>query len=356
MRDLFTRSPFNPIIAPNKAHNWEFKVFNPGAVFHEGKYHVFYRASGSGPDWHSALGYAVSEDGEHFERFDAPLLDRDPSNPLEFRGLEDPRITKVGDTFYLAYAAFDGKVPRVCVATSKDLKTWERHPPAFTGFNPVKLGGESIHWRDGKPQERPPSPEHDNDRTKAPGIFPEKINGKFWMLFNEFQIWMATSDDGIKWDFVPEIFLRAREGSGFFDEVFVEMGPPPIKTERGWLVFYHGVNKQRKYQLGVLLLDLNDPTKILYRGNEPIFGPLEKDELSGMVDVIPGMGKVIESGDHEAIEKFVKEAEKKGVMVQVTFTCAAVVVDGIVRLFYGAGDQSIGTATAPLADILATIP
>lgn len=359
MRDLFVRSKLNPIIAPNPAHDWEFKVYNPGAVYHDGQYHLFYRATGIGLDWHSSLGYAVSKDGEHFERFDKPLLDREYSKPgeLDYRGLEDPRITKIGDTFYMAYAAYNGIIPQLCVATSKDLKHWERHAPALTGFNLTKYGGVKIKWNreTDQPYEKAADPKREN-WTKSGGIFPEKINGKFWMMFNDPQIWMATSDDGITWDFMPEVFLRARLGSGLFDEMFVEMGPPPIKTERGWLVLYHGINRLMQYRLGVLLLDLNDPTKILYRGDEPIFGPLEKDELSGMVDAIHGMSKVVESGDRDAIAAFVKEAERKDIMPQVTFICAAIVIDGIVRLFYGAGDQSIGTATASLADILATIP
>src|SRR5208283_4169306 len=130
MQDLFIRSKFNPVIKPNPEHAWEsLKVYNPGAIFYKGKYHLFYRAIGIGKDWHSSLGYAVSEDGEHFRRFPKPFLDRDPSNPLEFRGLEDPRIVKIDDTFFMSYAAYDGKVPRLQIVTSSDLKTWKKISP-----------------------------------------------------------------------------------------------------------------------------------------------------------------------------------------------------------------------------------
>jgi beta-1,2-mannobiose phosphorylase / 1,2-beta-oligomannan phosphorylase len=121
-------------------------------------------------------------------------------------------------------------------------------------------------------------------------------------------------------------------------------------------VLYHGVNDAIQYQLGVLLLDLNDPTKIIYRSDKPIFGPKEKIELSGMVDIIPGVVKLIEEGKEEELKQRLQEAERGGFMPQVTFVTAAVVVDGIVHLYYGASDVFICTATASLRDIMATIP
>jgi len=356
MKDIFTRSEFNPVIAPNEGHDWEsLKVFNPGAVYHEGKYHLFYRASGKGSDWHSSLGYAVSADGEHFERFENPGLDRDSNNPLELRGLEDPRITKIDHTFYMTYAAYDGKTPRLFIATSTDLKNWQRHGPVLRNFDYAAMGGVRIKWDHGTPIEKPDDPAQ-KDRSKSGGIFPECINGKYYMLFNEHRIWMATSDDGIHWDAIPEVFIGPRKGANRFDNVFVEMGPPPIKTERGWLVLYHGVNDAIQYQLGVALLDLKDPTKILYRADEPIFGPREKYELSGIVDIIPGVVKLIEEGKEDELKTKLREAEEGGFMPQVAFVTAALVVNDVVRLYYGASDILICTATAPLKEILATIP
>ena len=355
MRDLFTRSTSNPILRLNPAHDWEKKVYNPGAVFHEGKYHLFYRAVGSGSDWHSSLGYAISEDGEHFERFDTPLLERDPKNPLELRGLEDPRITKLGDTFYMAYAAYDGKVPRLCIATSRDLKHWERHGIAAPDYNFVATGGKHIRFRNGVKEESP-ARLGEEQRSKAGAIFPEKVGGKYWMVFNEHLMWLATSDDAIHWKVIPNVFLTARKGPDLFDNAFVETGPPPIKTKRGWLLMYHGVNDTIQYHLGVALLDLKDPTKILYRADKPIFGPREKYELSGLVDIIPGLTKLLAENKEAEVKALIQKAEREGFMPQVTFTTAALLVDGIVRLYYGASDEFICTATAKLSDILATIP
>lgn len=348
------RSKYNPIITPNPEHKWEsVKVYNPGAVFHDGKYHIFYRAVGRGQDWHSSIGYAVSDDGENFKRFPNPILDSDPANPLELRGLEDPRITKIGPTFFMAYAAYDGKVPRLNIATSSNLKNWEKHGVAFNDFRFTEMGGVFVNWKNGQPVEmnKPESPEHE-DRSKAGAIFPEKISGKYWMLFNEYRIWLANSEDGLSWEVLPGPFLGPRKNTSLFDNVFVETGPPPIKTSKGWLVFYHGINDAIQYHLGILLLDLGDPTKILFRSKEPVFGPRERYELSGIVDIIPGVMEFLEQHKEQEVNELLKQAERKGFMPQVTFTTAAVVVNGIVRLYYGAGDQFICTATSSLNDIL----
>lgn len=358
MKKIFTRSDRNPIILPDPKHAWESKkVYNPGAIFEDGKYHLFYRAVGSGRDSHSVIGYAVSEDGEHFTRFPRPILEPDPGNPAESRGYEDPRITKIDDTFYMAYAAYDGQVPRLHIATSKDLKHWKKHNAAFKNFNFTQMGGVFVGWKDGLPIEskEPRFPKGD-ERTKSGAIFPEKINGKYWMLFNEFRIWLANSDDGINWSASPEPFLKPRKNTDLFDNVFVEMGPPPIKTEKGWLVLYHGINDAIQYHLGILLLDLRDPSKILFRSEEPVFGPKEKYELSGIVDIIPGVTKLLEDNKEEELKKLLKEAERNGFMPQVTFTPSAVLLDKTVRIFYGAGDQVICTATAPLSKILDEVP
>ena len=357
MKSLFTRSKYNPILTPNSKHRWEaLKVYNPGCLFYKGRYHLFYRAMGSGADWHSVIGYAVSKDGEKFERFSKPILDRDLNNPLEHRGLEDPRITKIGNKFFMAYAAYDGKVPRLHIATSSDLQRWQKHPPAFENFCFTKMGGVFVKWKGGKPIEsdKPESAKKD-ERSKAGAIFPEKIGGKYWMLFNEFRIWLANSDDGIRWEVLPGPFLGPRKNTNLFDNVFVEMGPPPIKTKKGWLVFYHGINDAIQYHLGIIMLDLYDPTKILFRSNKPIFGPKEKYELSGIVDIIPGAIKLLEQGKEQKLKTLLQDAVRKGYMPQVTFVPAAVVKDNVVRLFYGAGDQFICTATAPLNKILSVI-
>lgn len=349
--DLFTRSTNNPILKPIKNHKWEsFKVYNPGAIYEEGKYHLFYRAMGKGENWHSSIGYAVSDDGEHVERFSSPLLTPDPKKDLEKRGYEDPRITKVGDTYFMTYAVYDGIEPRLNIATSKDLKSWVKHRQAFSDFHFIQMGGVFPNWKTGKLTENR-NPKGKDERSKAGGIFPEKISGKYWMLFNEHRIWMAHSGNGTDWKVIPKVFLRPRHGN-FFDNFFVEMGPPPIKTKKGWLVLYHGIDKKLYYRLGYLLLDLKDPIKIIYRSKKPIFGPSEFYEMSGIVDILPGGLKALQKMNKVKLKKFLEKADKTGRMPKVTFCCGATLVGDTLRIYYGASDTFICTATASLEDIL----
>ncbi len=280
---------------------------------------MFYRAVGV--DRISSIGYAVSNDGENFLRYDKPLLAGE--NNSEKRGLEDPRLTKINNLFYMAYAAYDGITPRLCIATSDNLKNWQKQGFAFSDWNFEKAGGIYTYFDNGTPLIRPEPTEW----SKSGGIFPEKINNKFLMLFGEHMIWFAESANGLKWSGDQTPFLKPRPGD-YFDNTFVEMGPPPIKTENGWLVLYHGINDKIIYRLGFLLLDLNDPRKILYRSSQPIFEPKAKYELTGTIDIAHGgRSKVI-------------------------FCCGAVLMEKLLRIYYGAGDTTICLATAKLSDVL----
>lgn len=121
-----------PILLPNPKNDWEKSaVFNAAAIYSEGKVHLFYRATNIPPtpdyQYVSSIGYAVSDNGIDFKRFDKPLLY--PKDPQETRGLEDPRVVKIEDTFYMAYTGFGGRpeIPddyRIMLAKSKDLKSW----------------------------------------------------------------------------------------------------------------------------------------------------------------------------------------------------------------------------------------
>lgn len=345
MDNLFTRSKLNPIMRPNPDNWWEAKkLYNPGAIFYNGKYHLFYRAMGGGKDWKSSIGYAVSKDGENFQRFTKPLMMG--AGKTETRGLEDPRIAKIGKMFYAAYTAYDGKTARLNIAMSKDLKKWEKRGFAFSGWNFGKAVGICFD-RNGRPHKKLKPAEW----SKSGGIFPEKINGKFWMLFGDYEIWFAVSNDGMQWVADSTPFLTQRQGDRF-DNTFVEMGPPPIKTKKGWLVLYHGINDRHWYKIGFLLLDLNNPRKIIFRSKEPIFGPEKKYEMSGIVDVLHGGLKIMQKMSELELKNFLAENEAKGIMPKVTFCCGATVVNNILRIYYGASDSVICTATANLNDIL----
>ncbi|OGM16251.1 hypothetical protein A2V56_02775 [Candidatus Woesebacteria bacterium RBG_19FT_COMBO_42_9] len=253
----------------------------------------------------------------------------------------------------MAYAAYDGSSVRLSIATSKDLKKWVKHPPAFKDFLLTKMGGVFVKWIEGKPIDlyKPKTPERDI-RTKAGGIFPEKIGGKYWMLFNEFRIWLAQSDDLITWNALPGPYIGPRKGSELFDNVFVEMGPPPIKTDKGWLVLYHGIDLKDIYRLGFILLDINDPKKIIYRSDQAIFEPSERYEKEGIYDILPGgLDKILNMNTFE-LRQYLGNLTNKGIMPEVIFCCGAVVVENDLRIYYGAGDTSICTATVSLEKIL----
>lgn len=304
---------------------------------------MFYRAVGEGSLWHSSIGYAVSDDGEHFERFDEPLLT--PKLELESLGIEDPRVVKIGDAYVMAYTGYDGDSARLLIATSGDLRHWERHGEVIPQWDLEKAHGFQVKWDEARFTQTAL-----NKRwIKSGGIFSEKIDDRYWMLFGDSNMWFATSRDGLKWEPVWEPFIRPR--AGMFDSVHVEMGPPPIKTEKGWLVLYHGIDEKIVYRIGFLLLDLGDPREILYRSDEPVFEPQEPYELSGIVDILPGGLKKLQSMSKEELNEFLRTAEVKGFMPKVVFCNGAVLAGDTLRIYYGASDSVICTATVKLDDI-----
>ncbi len=345
MPDIFKRSNFNPILAPDPAHPWEArKLYNPGAIYHAGSYHLFYRAVGTGPDWASAIGYAVSNDGEHFERQALPLLYGE--TPYEARGLEDPRVSKIDDTFYMTYAAYDGKTPRLCIATSDDLRHWQKHGPVLSDWNFSRAGGVYTEWNDGGEVEIR-TPEMIGEWSKSGAIFPERIGGRFWMLFGEHRIWFAHSDDGIHWQGEETPFLGPRSGD-YFDNTMVEMGPPPIMIDEGWLVLYHGIDHGHIYRLGCLILDREDPRRIIRRSAEAIFEPQAEHEKGGLIDVLPGGLKHLLTLDRQALGDYLASAQAKKNAPQVLFCCGAIRENERLRIYYGAGDSLICSAITDL--------
>ncbi|MFZ1987652.1 MAG: hypothetical protein WAV21_01290 [Minisyncoccia bacterium] len=354
MKNLFTRSKLNPILRPQNSEWW--KIYNPGAALDtQGRVHLFPRVMKQEEDWHSRIAHAVSIDGEHFVWDKEPILVRE--NKHEERGLEDPRVTLIDGTYYMTFAAFDGKKVILHSATAKDLNgPWLRQGPMVSDFDFFKSGGRMVRWENGKPIEKAPS-KRGSHWSKSGALFPERINGKFTLLFGEYYIWLATSSDGAKYEVEQRPFLQPRKGTTYFDNTFIETGPPPILTEKGWLVLYHGIDEAFRYQLGFLMLDRNDPTKVLYRSNEPIFGPTEEYEVGdALIDVIKGGVTAMNKLDDEKLKAFYKKAREENVMPQVTFCPGIVIKGGNLWLYYGAGDTSICTAWAPLEEILKLVP
>ena len=318
----------NPILEPIIHHFWESKaVFNPTAFYDEGKVHLVYRAVGD--DDVSVLGYAKSRDGVTIdERLNHPIYI--PTQPFEggrirkrpkadlikryvnpaflsgpgWGGCEDPRITKIDDRLYMLYVAFDGWRPQRLALTS--IICDDFHAQRWNWTKPVLVS--------------PPGEAHKNWV-----IFPEKIRGKFAILHS---ITPSISVDYLdSLDFNDATFISSTwkqvTRRGCWDTSVRGAGPPPIKTKDGWLLFYHAMDKNDpgRYKLGAMLLDYNNPEKILYRARAPI---LEPD----------------------------KSYENDGFKAGVIFACGALVIDDTLHLYYGGSDTYVCAATAKLPEFL----
>ena len=301
----WTRYSADPILSPQGDGFESAGTFNPSVIKQNGKFVMLYRAQDRKGT--SSLGYATSDDGIHFTRRPEPVMVSEA--PYEKGGgVEDPRLQRIGDTFYLTYtgynnvdgAAADKKDAQLCMATSTDLVHWERHGVIVPSFK----GKWNVKW------------------TKSGAIAPEKINGKYWMYYladakgQDTQMGVAYSDDLLHWtEALDHPVLASR--AGFFDSQVVEPGPAPIITPQGIFLIYNGADDKLVYSTGWALFDKNDPTKVVARASAPVFAPE-------------------------------KEWEKVGQVPNVVFV-EGMVQDGNRWLFYyGAADKYVGVATAPV--------
>ena len=286
-----------PLLEPT-SNWWESKqVFNPGATIFEDKIILLYRAVGN--DNISRFGLAVSNDGLHFERFDKPIFEGSTINPYERLGVEDPRITKFEDEYLIFYTG-------ASVYPIEEVR--QKQNTAFSK-TPWRIRTFLTKTKDFKLFSHEEIELHFDSKDSA--LFPEKILDKY-VLFHRVHpnMNLIYSDDLKHWG-ENRVLLGTRTGK--WDSERLGVGAPPFKTDKGWLVFYHGVDDQKIYRLGVLLLDLNDPTKVIYRGDEPIFEP-------------------------EAIY------EREGAVNNVVFAGGAVEKDGKYIIYYGAADRVVGGA------------
>ncbi len=289
------RHPANPILLPDPLSDWEtYNVFNPSVIYHGGLFHMHYRAQGL--DYVSRIGYAVSVDGVHWNRLRRPVLE--PASEQDARGVEDPRVTVLDGVYYMAYTAY-GRSPAndfnitPMFARSENMITWERLGPLVTG-------------------------EDNKDHV----LFPRQIGGRYAALHRRPpQVWLAESEDLRTW---PAALMRPifgpRPDNGW-DNKRVGGNGVPIETEHGWLMLYHAYAADHVYRLGVCLLDLADPGRVIARPRQPIFEPQELWELRGDVP-------------------------------NVVFSCGNPVVNGQVYVYYGAADHVIGLATCALVDLI----
>ena len=257
------RSTNDPVISP-QGDGWESAgTFNPAVVRYKGKVVMLYRAQDKSGT--SRLGYAESIDGIHFTRRPEPVLTPEADYERD-GGVEDPRLVQFGDTFYLTYTGYNKKDAQLCLATSKDLSHWQRQGvilPAYKG-----------HWNVGW--------------TKSGAIVPQKIDGKYWMYFlgtsadKTDQTGLAYSSDLIHWTEATDVPVLPQR-SGRFDSRVAEPGPPPILTKDGIMLVYNGADDKLVYRTAMAVFDRNDPAKLLWRSEEPVFAPEQEWEKVGQV-------------------------------------------------------------------------
>lgn len=305
----FQRAPNNPILEPNPTHQWEAKaVFNPAAIRLGDTTHLLYRALSE--DNTSTFGYATTRDGftinyRHPEPVYVPRAPFEQKRvPNANSGVEDPRLTRFGNTLYMFYTAFDGQnPPRV----------------AFTSISVKDFLNQRWRWA---PPTLLTAPECDD---KDAFLWPQKVRGKFLIVHRR----------GIDIDYGFTDALPPKGGwleetrwianrVGWWDGKKVGGASPPVKTKKGWIMLYHGVSDDGVYRVGAVLLDKRDPTRILARTVFPLFEP-------------------------EA------PYEKEGVVRNVVFPCGNVLVNDTLFIYYGGGDRVVGVTTIALHDLLVAL-
>ena len=319
---LLYRYKGNPILTPDKKKKWEAgAVFNCCVIEDNGVFHMLYRAVASGfrrlpngwvENYVSSIGHPVSKDGIHCKKDSMPLIK--PEYAWEnFLGCEDPRVTKIGDTFYIFYTAVskEKNTPkarvRIALATTKYFRRIKKH--GIVG---------------------------PDEKSKAAILFPEKIDGKYVMFFTLY------SDSPVSHVAVAEFsslqdltrppksywhnFLKNEKAKQILPTIpsayrGPEVGAPPIKTKHGWLLIYCGASTKREWVINAVLFNLKDPKKVIGTIQRPILKPE-------------------------------KRYEKIGFVPNVTFPSGAVIVGKKLFVYYGAADEVCCLAIGSVNDLL----
>lgn len=337
---LFERHPANPIIRPGRLPWRSCVTFNPGVILdRDGSFLLYERAAGQLRPFHCYIGALRSRDGVRFEHLsDSPVLTPEMAGSVH-GSVQDPRVVRIDDLFYMTYAyrpyAWNSNPTGVGVphSTQAEYPGFDGDPLKNQTRTGIAVSRDGLAWT----HHAWATPPDLDDRDVI--LFPEKIDGRFAILRRPLQfvgprygtdhpsIWLSYSTDLRAWS-EPTLIARPQFA---WEDNRIGASTPPIRTRRGWLVFYHGVENQDRsvqrvcYRLGALLLDERDPSRVIGRTREFIMAPREYYEQFGLY--IPN----------------------------VIFPTGAVVKEGILHLYYGVCDTAIALATAPLEEVLAAI-
>lgn len=313
-KEVLERHKKNPILLPDESNWWESKaVFNCAVLRDDNRIHMLYRAVGEYEKYISRIGYASSSDGFCFTRRREIALT--PSEEYEKYGIEDPRLVKIDQEIYLSYVVLSTYVSQrpsasTALATTNDFSNYTR------------LGIITSKGSD----------------NKDVVLFPENVyqqlsdgTGNLKYLFLHRPSTWVGSKYGVH---RPSIWIGEGASLTTFEKhtllikpeqqwemLKVGAGPPPIKTKEGWLLIYHGVDRDHVYAAGAALLDLKDPTKVIARTKKPVLEPNEPYEKNGDVN-------------------------------NVVFPTAAYVMDEKLFVYYGAADKVCCLATVDLENFL----
>jgi predicted GH43/DUF377 family glycosyl hydrolase len=292
-------------------------AFNPALAVRNDELILLFRAEdapGLGVGHHtSTIGYAESQNGHTFAILDHPVLfpARDHQRAQEWLGgCEDPRVVAVGGVWYMTYTAYNGKVARLSIATSPDLKHWQKRGPALAGRfdKDWSKSGSIVTRRVG---------EH---------LEVAKIHGRYWMYFRDGKFEVASSTDLIHWTEEASGTQVLSPRRGAFDSGLCEPGPPALLTPNGVVLLYNGVNATKngdpslragQFSAGEALFSADDPAKLVDRSTKPILQPELPWERTGQ------------------------------------YAAGTVFIEGLARfhghwlLSYGAADSRVGLAEAP---------
>lgn len=317
---LIKKAQKNPIISPRPDVAWESRAtFNTAAIYEGGKVHFLYRALGD-TDL-SVLGYATSTDGINIDERSAmpAYIPREPfETPGNFAfsslaehfvsgggygGVEDPRITRVEDKIYLTYVAFDGATPPRAASSRIDVDDF--------------LKNKWDKWETPKLISAP------GMVNKSAVIMPEKINGKYVVMHRVYPNILIDYLDDLEFDSYLQGHHFIPPRKRFWDSKKVGAGAPPMRTKDGWLLIYQSVGYQDpgRYKIGAMMLDINNPSKVLYRTHTPIIAPDE-------------------------------EYENNGFKAGVVYPCGSVIMNNNLNIYYGGADSVVCAASADLDKFL----
>lgn len=315
----------NPILKPLAKKFWESRaVFNPAALYDDGKVHLIYRAIGDLDT--SVMGYATSSDGVTIDfRSTHPIYV--PTQPFEtpettfpfplspymsggggYGGCEDPRIVKIDNRIYMTYVAYDGRNPPRIALTSIALEDFRSKN--WNWEVPILISPPGIV-------------------NKNACLLPEKVNGKYVMFHRVFPDILIDYLDDLNFDgrtkwLKGEYRIKPRKYS--WDSRKLGVGAPPVKTKDGWLTIYQGVGDSDpgRYKIGAMLLDLKNPRRVLYRNDDPILSPDMHYE---------------------------NEGHKAGVV----YPCGAVDLNGKLIVYYGGADTVVCAAQENLDTVVSNL-